>query len=120
MRLTAADGLTAKRCDHAENARANALGQPLNEARGTAMNPTVLDAFALLISGAEGPPAYPGIAGHEPDVATARRHAEATDRAMNEIRKLVPTAGAYVAESNFFDRHWQQSFWGPNTPPCSP
>ena len=78
------------------------------------MHPAVLDAFALLISGAEGPPAYPGIAGHEPDVPTARRQVEATGQAMKEIRKLVPTVGSYVAESNFFDGAWQQSFWGPH------
>ena len=50
------------------------------------MHPAVLDAFALLISGADGPPAYPGIAGHEPDVPTARREAEAVDRAINEVQ----------------------------------
>ena len=60
-----------------------------------------------------------GIAGHEPDVATARRQAEATDRAMQEIRKLVPIVGSYVAESNFFESAWQQSFWGRTTRDCS-
>jgi FAD/FMN-containing dehydrogenase len=33
---------------------------------------------------------------------------------MQEIRKLVPIVGSYVAESNFFESAWQQSFWGPN------
>ena len=78
------------------------------------MNPSVLDAFALIISGAEGPPAYPGILGHEPDLVTARQHADATDKAMNEVRKLLPNAGSYVAESNFFDEAWRESFWGSN------
>ena len=43
----------------------------------------------LLISGAEGPPAYPGFPGHEPDLATARREAAAVDRAMDEVRRAA-------------------------------
>jgi hypothetical protein len=58
------------------------------------MNPAVLDAFALIICAAEGPPAYPGVLGHEPDLSTARKHADAIHRAMNEVRKLVPNFGS--------------------------
>ena len=76
------------------------------------MNPAVLDAFALLISGAEEEPAYPGIPGHEPDAASARRHADAISRAMREIRSRLNAAGSYVAESNYFETDWQQAFWG--------
>lgn len=35
---------------------------------------------------------------------------------MDELRKLVPDAGSYVSESNFFEPRWQQSFWGSNYP----
>ena len=99
---------------HVNKGLAGAPPEAVAAARATAMNPAVLDAFALLISGAEGPPAYPGIPGHEPDRSTARQHAEAIERAMGEVRKLLPNAGSYVAESNFFDEGWQQSFWGSN------
>jgi hypothetical protein len=30
--------------------------------------------------------------------------------------RLQADAGSYVSESNFFDRAWQRSFWGPNYP----
>jgi hypothetical protein len=33
---------------------------------------------------------------------------------MNEVRKIVPNAGSYVAESDFFEEAWQRSFWGSN------
>ena len=33
---------------------------------------------------------------------------------MNEVRKLLPRVGSYLAESDFFDENWQRSFWGPN------
>ena len=36
------------------------------------MNPAVVDAFALVISGALEQPAYPGVPGHEPDTALAQ------------------------------------------------
>ena len=35
---------------------------------------------------------------------------------MDELRKLAPKGGSYVSESNFFERDWQQSFWGSNYP----
>ncbi len=101
---------------HFNKGLAGAPAQAIEAARHTAMNPAVLDAFALIICAAEGPPAYPGIPGHEPGLLTARKHAEAIDRAMNEVRKLLPNAASYVAESDFFDQAWRQSFWGPNYP----
>ena len=99
---------------HFNKGLAGAPGDAIAAARDTPMNPAVCEAFALaIIAGGEGP-AYPGIAGHEPNVAAARRRAAAIDQAMKELTRLVPNAGAYVSESNFFDENWQQSFWGPN------
>jgi FAD/FMN-containing dehydrogenase len=99
---------------HLNKGLAGAPAEAIEAARDTAMNPAVLDAFALVICAAEEPPAYPGIPGHEPDLSTARRHAEAIDKAMNEVRKLLPNVGSYLAESDFFDEAWRQSFWGSN------
>ena len=99
---------------HFNKGLAGAPAEVIEAARNTAMNPAVLDAFALIICAAEEPPAYPGIPGHEPNLSAARRHAEAIDKAMIEVRKLLPDVGAYLAESDFFDEAWQQSFWGPN------
>jgi FAD/FMN-containing dehydrogenase len=101
---------------HLNKGLAGAPPEAIAAASDTAMNPLVLDAFALIISGAEGPPAYPGIPGHEPDVATGRQQADAIEKAMNEVRKILPNNGSYVAESNFFDQAWQESFWGSNYP----
>jgi FAD/FMN-containing dehydrogenase len=85
-------------------------------ARDTAINPAVLSAFALVICGAGGPPAYPGITGHEPDLSAARRHAAAIDNAMKVLRQLLPDVGSYVSESNFFEPGWARSYWGANYP----
>jgi len=99
---------------HVNKGLAGAPAEALAAARDTATNPAALDAFALLISGAEGPPAYPGIQGHEPDSELARRSAQSIGRAMDEVRKLVPHPGSYVSESNFFNADWQRAFWGSN------
>jgi len=101
---------------HLNKGLAGAPPEAISAARDTALNPLVLDAFALVISGAAGPSAYPGIPGHEPDVATAGQHADAIEKAMNEVRKLLPNTGSYLSESNFFDEAWRESFWGSNYP----
>ncbi len=101
---------------HFNKGLAGAPADAVEAARDTAMNPAVLDAFALAICGASGPPAFPAIAGHEPDLAASRRRARAVGSAAAEMRKLVPNSGSYVSESNFFNRDWQEAFWGPNYP----
>jgi FAD/FMN-containing dehydrogenase len=101
---------------HFNKGLAGAPPEVLAAARDTAMNPAVVDAFALVISGAGEAPAYPGVAGHEPDEALAHRHAEDIERAMSELRKLVPRPGSYLSESNYFQPRWQEAFWGANYP----
>lgn len=101
---------------HLNKGLAGAAADAVTAARDTAMNPAVADAFALAICGAHGPPAYPGVPGHEPDAVLARRRAQAIARAMDELRKRIPTTGSYVSESNFFEANWQAAFWGSNYP----
>jgi hypothetical protein len=100
---------------HFNKGLAGASAEHLAAAKDTAMNPAVLDAFALAIVGASGPPAFPGIS-RPPDPVVARRNAAAVNHAMDELAKLVPQPGSYVSESDFFERDWQRSFWGPNYP----
>jgi FAD/FMN-containing dehydrogenase len=101
---------------HFNKGLAGAPAAEIAAARDTATNPVATEAFALAICAAAGPPAVPGIAGHEPDMVAAKRNAAQVEAAMAELRKLVPSGGAYVSESNFFQKDWQQSFWGSNYP----
>ena len=101
---------------HLNKGLAGAPAQVLAAARDTAINPAVLDAFALAITANGGPPAYPGVPGHEPDEALARQRAQATAQAMGRLRMLSPGTGAYLAESDYFQPQWQQAFWGSNYP----
>lgn len=99
---------------HVNKGLAGAPDEAIDAARETATNPAALDAFALAICGAEEAPAYPGIAGHEPDLSLAQRQAEAVEIAMREIRNVVPQVGSYGAEGDFFEKSWREAFWGPN------
>jgi hypothetical protein len=86
---------------HFNKGLAGAPADAVAAARDTAMNPAVLDAFALAISASTGPPAFPGIPGPEPDLVAARRQGQAVGRAMDELLRVAPGAGSYVAESDF-------------------
>ena len=101
---------------HFNKGLAGAPAERVAEARDTATNPAVLDAFALAIIATGKPHAGPGQPGHEPDLADGRRQAAAVAAAADALRAVVPGAGAYVSESNYFDRSWQKSYWGSNYP----
>lgn len=99
---------------HFNKGLAGAPPEALAASRNTATNPDVLDAFALAIIGAGGPPAFPGMPGAPPDAAHARTRAAAVGRAMAQLLKVAPQAGAYVSESNYFQSDWQKAYWGSN------
>jgi len=99
---------------HFNKGLAGAPADAVAAARNTAMNPAALDAFALAIIAGNAPPAFAGVAGHEPDVEAGRRNAAAINRSMAELLKVAATPAAYVSESDYFERNWQQSFWGSN------
>jgi hypothetical protein len=101
---------------HLQKGLAGAPAEVIAQVRDTPMNPDVLDAFALAIIAGEGQPAFPGLPGHEPNLPMARRRAKQIGSAMAELRTIAPTAGSYVAESNFFEPAWQTSYWGANYP----
>jgi FAD/FMN-containing dehydrogenase len=99
---------------HCNKGIAGATAEAIAATKDTAMNPAVVDAFALAITGDFGQPAYPGVPGHEPDAVAARTQAEAVDKSMDAIRRLLPRVGSYVWETDFFQPHWQEAFWGDN------
>jgi hypothetical protein len=99
---------------HVNKGLAGAPAEAVAAAGDTAMNPAVQDAFALAICAAGADPAYPGISGHAPDVVTGRRQAEAVRQAMACLRALVPDAGSYVSEGDYFNPDWQRAYWGTN------
>ena len=99
---------------HFNKGLAGAPASELAAARDTAMNPDVLDAFALAIIARGGSPAFPGMPGAGPDLASARAHADEIGKAMDALLEAAPGAGSYVSESDYFITDWQAAFWGSN------
>lgn len=97
---------------HTNKGMAGGDAAALARVRETATNPQVLDAFALLIVAADGPPAWPGIPGHEPDTADGRKQAAGVARAFAPFETLTPGAGCYMSEADYFGDDWQQAYWG--------
>jgi FAD/FMN-containing dehydrogenase len=98
---------------HFNKGLAGAPPEAIAAASDTATNPAVLTAFALAIV-ADAGGGYPGVRGHEPDVAAGRKSRDQIHRCMNELRAVAPDGGAYLSESNFFENDWQHSYWGSN------
>jgi FAD/FMN-containing dehydrogenase len=97
---------------HFNKGLAGAPPEEIAAARQTALHPEALEAFALAIIAGGGPPAYAGMPA--PDFAAARADAVTINRAMEELLRVAPGAGSYVSESNYFESHWQTSYWGSN------
>jgi berberine-like enzyme len=101
---------------HFNKGLAGAPPEAVAAARDTAIHPSALDAFALAIGGAQGPPAFTGLPGPGPDLPLARDRAARVAAAIAELRRLAPGAGSYVSESDYFTGDWQEAHWGPNYP----
>ena len=101
---------------HFNKGLAGAPDEEIEAARNTAMNPAVLNAFALAIIGADAPPSFAGMPDAQPDLKAAGAAAAQIEKAMDELLRVAPSNGSYVSESDFFEADWQRSFWGKNYP----
>ena len=99
---------------HFNKGLAGAPPEAIAAARDTATNPDVLQAFALAIIAAGGPPPFPGNPFHAPGPELDQAHAAKVAGSMAALRRVAPHTGAYLSESNYFDQDWQRSFWGSN------
>jgi hypothetical protein len=97
---------------HCNKGLAGASREVCDAALNTPMNPIVTEAFALAICASGEPPAYPGIAGHEPHVSEGHKHKAEIDTAIAALRKLPGVSGSYVSESDYFEENWQHEYWG--------
>jgi FAD/FMN-containing dehydrogenase len=101
---------------HFNKGLAGAPADAIAAAKDTATNPAVLTSFVLVIAGDGQGHAYPGIPGREPSLTEGRKAAQRVDQCINELRVVAPEDGAYVSESNYFQKGFQQAYWGSNYP----
>ncbi len=91
---------------------AGASTEEILAATDTAINPAVLDAFALAIIAGDNKFTIPGMKEYEPDIDEANVKSNLINKAMEELKNVIPCAGTYIAESNFFEKNWQKAAWG--------
>lgn len=101
---------------HFNKGLAGAPQQVRDTVADTAMNPGVLDAFALAIIAGGSGPAYTGMPGDPPNLRAAREAAADIGKAIEPLREVAPGAGAYVSESDYFQPDWKAAYWGSNYP----
>ena len=101
---------------HCNKGLAFAPAEAIAAARATAMNPAVTQAFALaIIADGEGAN-YPGMPHPPLDLEAAHQDSRAIEQATDALRQLAPQAGSYLSESNYFNAHWQQAYFGAHYP----
>ncbi len=101
---------------HCNKGLAGAPAEAIAAARQTATNPVVTESFALAIIADGEIPAFPGQPQRAVNLERARKDAREIDAAAATLRKVVPGAGSYVSESNYFNADWRRAFWGVNYP----
>jgi FAD/FMN-containing dehydrogenase len=99
---------------HFNKGLAGASPEVLKASRDTAMNPEVLDAFALAIMADGERPAYPGWS--EPDTRDAEASSARVRAADRAIRAAAPNAGSYMSECDYFLDDWKRASWGSHWP----
>ncbi len=99
---------------HLNKGLAGATAETLAASRETAMNPEVLEAFALAIIGGLGDTSYAPFAG--PDPADARAATVGTAHADEALRQVAPGAGSYLSECDYHMPDWQTRAWGDHYP----
>jgi FAD/FMN-containing dehydrogenase len=97
---------------HCNKGLAGGAADAVSWTADTAMNPAVLDSFALAICANLQQAVYPGIPGHEPDITKGRQEAELVTAAMAPVKALRGQPASYFNETDYFQADWQTAFWG--------
>lgn len=93
---------------HANKGLSGASADAIRRGRETSTNPTVYDAAGLVIIAAGSNEQQ------KPDPVKVKKTIENINQAMQYITAITPNAGTYANESDYFQKNWQQDFWGKN------
>jgi FAD/FMN-containing dehydrogenase len=97
---------------HLNKGLAGADAPTLAASRDTSMNPQVLDAFALAITGGFGPAGQRTLT--PAMVQVGRVQARRAAAAIRALKQVAPSAGAYLSECDYFLTNWREAAWGRN------
>jgi FAD/FMN-containing dehydrogenase len=97
---------------HINKGLSGASPEAIQRSSQTSMNPSVYQSPALVIIADGTNQQFMGIKNHAVNTTTAETSKHRIDKAMALIMSLSPNSGAYVNEADFFQKNWQQAFWG--------
>jgi FAD/FMN-containing dehydrogenase len=89
-----------------------ACAAAIEKVKQTPMNPAVLDSPALVIMAAWQKGVVENVPGHEPDQAAGLLQLKKLQQAADTLFAIMPHAGTYINESDYFEANWQEAFWG--------
>lgn len=101
---------------HFNKGLAGATEERRTEARQTAVHPSAIDAFALVIIAGGQVGMFPGVDGYDPDPAVATAEADLITKAFAEFRRIAPGAGSYSSEMSYHEANWREAAWGEHYP----
>jgi FAD/FMN-containing dehydrogenase len=91
---------------------AGASKEALERQATTSMHPGVMNAAGMVMLSNVQQYVFPNIKSFQPDYSQAKAKAKIAEKAAQFIDDVAPNAGTYVNEADYFEPHWQQSFWG--------
>jgi FAD/FMN-containing dehydrogenase len=101
---------------HIQKGLAGASSEAIALSRQTSTHPGVYQASGLLIMSAGTDKIIPGYNEYALNINKAQHEVHAINKAMAQIKSLAPKAGTYANEADYFQKNWQESFWGSNYP----
>lgn len=99
---------------HINKGLAGASEDAITRTKETSTNPSVFNADALVLMGAGSDKVINGVKGREPNYKVAQTAVNTISVAMKELIDLAPNSGTYANEADYFQKNWQQDFWGDN------
>jgi len=99
---------------HVNKGLAGAAKDAIQRTKLTATNPAVFEAAALVIIATGSNEVFPSIKGKEINEATVSKIVKNYQDAFQLFKDITPNAGTYLNEADYFEKDWQNAFWGGN------
>lgn len=99
---------------HIQKGLAGGSEQALAGEADTSLNPSAYHAATLVLMAAGTNKYFANLKGSQLDKQQAAAQVKAINKAMDLFKAAAPHAGSYANEGDYFQKNWQQVFWGTN------
>ena len=101
---------------HIGKGLSGASPEAIQRSKDSSINSVCLDSAALAVFGAVKHPFYPWQQLTDSDKKEGLQQVFKVNTAMKILMDATPESGAYSNEADYFQKNWQQAFWGDNYP----